>query len=322
MAENTAHPVGGIDYPRTLMEFDDWFASEAACADFLRRVRWPAGFRCPACGGTEAWVTARGQQRCAGCQRQTSPTAGTIFEGTRKPLRLWFQAMWYVTNQKHGVSALGVQRILGLGGYQTAWTWLHKLRRAMVRPGRELLNGEVEVDETYVGGREVGVTGRKTNKKSIVAIAAEIRGRGTGRIRMARVEDASAESLIPFVQTAVCPGATIRTDGWRAYNGLTGVGFEHQPKNISASGDPAHIVMPQVHRVAGLLDRWWLGIHHGAISASQLDYYLDEFTFRFNRRRSKARGLLFYRLLQQAVQLEPVPYKKLVGGRPSPAPQI
>ena len=143
----------------------------------------------------------------------------------------------------------------------------------------------------------------------------------TGRIRMARVEDASAESLIPFVQTAVCPGATIRTDGWRAYNGLTGVGFEHQPKNISASGDPAHIVMPQVHRVAGLLDRWWLGIHHGAISASQLDYYLDEFTFRFNRRRSKARGLLFYRLLQQAVQLEPVPYKKLVGGRPSPAPQ-
>ena len=136
-------------------------------------------------------------------------------------LRLWFQAMWYVTNQKHGVSALGVQRILGLGGYQTAWTWLHKLRRAMVRPGRELLNGEVEVDETYVGGREVGVTGRKTNKKSIVAIAAEIRGRGTGRIRMARVEDASAESLIPFVQTAVCPGATIRTDGWRAYNGLT-----------------------------------------------------------------------------------------------------
>ena len=150
-------------------------------------------------------MTARGQQRCAGCQRQTSPTAGTIFEGTRKPLRLWFQAMWYVTNQKHGVSALGVQRILGLGGYQTAWTWLHKLRRAMVRPGRELLNGEVEVDETYVGGREVGVTGRKTNKKSIVAIAAEIRGRGTGRIRMARVEDASAESLIPFVQTAVCP---------------------------------------------------------------------------------------------------------------------
>ena len=208
-------------------------------------------------------MTARGQLRCVGCQRQTSPTAGTIFEGTRKPLRLWFQAMWYVTNQKHGVSALGVQRILGLGSYQTAWTWLHKLRRAMVRPGRDLLSGEVEVDETYLGGREVGVTGRKTNKKSIVAIAAEIRGCGTGRIRMARVKDASGESLVPFVQTAVCPGTTIRTDGWRAYNGLAGAGFEHQPKNSSASGDPAHIVMPRVHRVAGLLDRWWLGIHHG-----------------------------------------------------------
>ena len=187
----------------------------------------------------------------------------------------------------------------------------------MVRPGRDLLSGEVEVDETYLGGREVGVTGRKTNKKSIVAIAAEIRGRGTGRIRMARVKDASGESFVPFVQTAVCPGTTIRTDGWRAYNGLAGAGFEHQPKNISASGDPAHIVMPRVHRVAGLLDRWWLGIHHGAISASQLDCYLDEFTFRFNRRRSQARGLLFYRLLQQAVQLEPVPYKMLVGGSPN-----
>lgn len=322
MAEEAAHSVGGIDYPRTLREFDEWFPSETACADYLLRVRWPDGFRCPACGATMAWTTARGQLRCGGCDRQTSPTAGTIFEGTRKPLRLWFQAMWYVTNQKHGVSALGVQRILGLGSYQTAWTWLHKLRRAMVRPGRDLLEGDVEVDETYVGGHETGVIGRKTKKKSIVAIAAEIRGRGTGRIRMACVRDLSAESLVPFVQTSVCPGATVRTDGWRAYNGLTRVSFEHLPKNISASGDPAHIVMPRVHRVAALLDRWWLGIHHGAIRSSQLDYYLDEFTFRFNRRRSKARGLLFYRLLQQAVQLEPVPYKKLVGGKLNGHPQI
>ena len=186
----------------------------------------------------------------------------------------------------------------------------------MVRPGRDLLEGDVEVDETYVGGRETGVVGRETNKKSIVAIVAEIRGRGTGRIRMACVRDVSAKSLVSFVQTSVAPGATVRTDGWRAYGGLAGVGFEHLSRNISASGDPAHVVMPRVHRVAALLDRWWLGIHHGAIRSSQLDYYLDEFTFRFNRRLSKARGLLFYRLLQQAVQLEPVPYKKLVGGKP------
>ena len=322
MAEEPAHPVGGIDYPRTLGEFDEWFPSEAACVDILQRVRWADGFRCPACGESVKWTTARGQLRCGGCDRQTSPTAGTIFEGTRKPLRLWFQAMWYVTNQKHGVSALGVQRILGLGSYQTAWTWLHKLRRAMVRPGRDLLEGDVEVDETYLGGRETGLIGRKTNKKSIVAIAAEVRDRGTGRIRMACVQDVSAQSLVPFVQRTVCPGARVRTDGWRAYNGLTAVDYQHQPTNISAGGDPAHIVMPRVHRVAALVDRWWLGIHHGAISPSQLDYYLDEFTFRFNRRRSKARGLLFYRLLQQAVQLEPVPYRKLVGGKPGGHPQI
>ena len=171
-------------------------------------------------------------------------TAGTIFEGTRKPLRLWFQAMWYVTNQKHGVSALGLQRILGLGSYQTAWAWLHKLRRAMVRPGRDLLGGAVEVDETYVGGRETGVEGRQTKTKSIVAIAAEVRGRGTGRIRMSRVEDVAARSLIPFVQTTVAPGATVRTDGWSAYSGLANQGYDHQPRSISASGDPAHIVMP------------------------------------------------------------------------------
>ena len=227
-----------------------------------------------------------------------------------------------MTNQKHGASALGVQMILGLGSEQTAWIWLHKPCRAMVRPGRDRLERDVEVDEPYVGGRETGVIGRKTTKKSIVAIAAEVRGRGTGRIRMACVRDVSAESLVSFVQTSVRPGATVRTDGWRAYSGLTDVGFEHLPKNISASGDPAHIVMPRVHRVAALLDRWWLGIHHGAIRSSQLDYYLDEFTFRFNRRRSKARGLLFYRLLQQAVQLGPVPYKKLVGGKPKGQFQI
>ena len=171
--------------------------------------------------------------------------------------------------------------------------------------------------KTYVGGRETGVVGRQTKTKSIVAIAAEVRGRGTGRIRMSRVEDVAARSLIPFVQTTVAPGATVRTDGWSAYSGLANQGYDHQPRSISASGDPAHIVMPRVHRVAALLDRWWLGIHHGAIDADHLDYYLDEFTFRFNRRRSQARGLLFFRLLQQAVQHEPVPYKGLVGGHRS-----
>ena len=320
--EGSRHPVGGVDYPRTLQEFDDWFSSEAACVDYLQRVRWPGGFRCPQCETELSWRTARGELRCARCQRQTSPTAGTIFEGTRKPLRTWFLAMWYVTSQKHGVSALGLQRVLGLGSYQTAWAWLHKLRRAMVRPGRDRLNGEVEVDETYVGGVETNVTGRQTIKKSIVAIAVEIRGRGSGRVRMRRIEDVSGDSLLPFVQTTVSPGTVVHTDGWGGYVGLADLGYDHRAKNLSAGGDPAHVTMPRVHRVCSLLDRWWLGTHQGAIRRKHLDYYLDEYTFRYNRRGSQARGMLFYRLLQQAVRVDPVPYKRLVGGGSAAAHKI
>jgi transposase-like protein len=312
------HPVGGVDYPQTLQEFDDWFASEDACLTYLQRVRWPDGFRCPQCGGPTAWPTARGQFRCVTCQHQTSPTAGTIFQGTRKPLRTWFMAMWYLTSQKHGVSALGLQRVLGLGSYQTAWAWRHKLRRAMVRPGRDQLEGEVEVDETYLGGAETNVTGRQTLDKAIVAIAVEIRGRASGRIRMNRIPDVSGDSLSSFVKASVRPGSVIHSDGWPAYRGLGKCGYVHRPTSISAGVDPAHVVMPRVHRVASLVDRWWLGTHQGAISPKHLDYYLDEYTFRFNRRRSLARGLLFYRLLQQATQVDPAPYRHLVGGKDHP----
>lgn len=216
MGDGQAHPVGGVDYPRTLQEFDGWFTSEEACVAYLRRVRWPDGFQCPGCGGSKAWATGRGLLRCAGCHRQTSAVAGTIFEGTRKPLRSWFQAMWYVTSQKPGGSALGLQRILGLGSYQTAWAWLHKLRRAMVRSHRDRLHGPVEVDETYIGGVEPGVRGRKTVKKAIVVIAAEKDGKGIGRIRLGRVRDVSAASLLPFVSKAIEPGAEVHTDGWSA----------------------------------------------------------------------------------------------------------
>ena len=310
------HPVGGVAYPRTLQEFDRWFASEAACAEYLQRLRWPKGFRCPGCGGSKAWSTGRGLLRCGACQKQTSPVAGTIFEGTRKPLRTWFQAMWYVTNQKSGVSALGLQRVLGFGSYQTAWAWLHKLRRAMVRPGRDRLSGSVEVDETYVGGVEEGVHGRETHTKSIVVIAVEVLSpKGFGRVRMRRILDVSGESLIPFVCDAVQPGARVRTDGWGGYNDLPKHGYRREKVVISSTGDPAHVSMPAVHRVASLLKRWLLGTHQGAVSDKHLDYYLDEYTFRFNRRTSRARGLLFYRLLQQAVDVTPVPYRRLVAAK-------
>ena len=306
-------PQPGIDYPRTFQEFECWFASEGACRDYIRRLRWPDGFVCARCGVVgPAWEMSRGRLRCRACEGEMTVTAGTIFQDTRKPLRTWFAAMWFVTSQKNGVSALGLQRVLGLGSYETAWTWLHKLRRAMVRPGRDSLRGEIEVDETYIGSLEEGVSGRETATKAIVAIAVEKDGRGFGRARLRRIRDVSADSLMTFVRNTVEPGATIQTDGWRGYAGLATVGYQHQVTVISTSPDPAHVVMPRVHKVASLLKRWIMGTHQGGIQHQHLDYYLDEFCFRFNRRKSKARGMLFYRLAQQAVAIGPAPYHTIV----------
>jgi transposase-like protein len=310
-----AHPVGGVDYPRTLQEFDEWFSNEAACVEYLRRLRWPEGFRCLGCGGSEAWLTSRGLFRCTSCQRQSSVIAGTLFEGTRKPLRIWFQAMWYVTSQKSGGNALGLKREVGFGSYQTAWTWLHKMRHAMVRPGRDRLSGIVEVDETYVGGEEAGVHGRETEKKAIVVIAVEIHEpRGFGRVRLGQVPNVSEASLVPFVCEMVEPGSEVLTDGWGAYSTLPEHGYLHRKTILSSSGDPAHVLMPGVHRIAALLKRWLLGTHQGSVSKKYLDYYLDEYTFRFNRRTARARGLLFYRLVEQAVQMGPISRTHIILG--------
>lgn len=316
--DDQSQPVSGVDYPRTFQEFDEWFTTEIDCRKYLVRLRWPSGFQCPRCDQREEpWVTARGYLHCKRCGGEISVTAGTLFEGTRKPLRDWFLAIWFVTSQKQGASALGLQRVLGLGSYQTGWTWMHKLRRAMVRPERDRLTGPVEVDETYIGGPEEDVHGRETKDKAIVVIAAELRGRKTGRIRLRRVEDVSAASLLPFVQESIVPGSLVQTDGWSGYAGLEGIGYKHVVKNIKRSGTPAHEMMPQTHQVASLLKRWLAGTHQGGVQIHHLDYYLDEFTFRFNRRTSRSRGLLFYRLMQHAVDLPPVPYRCLVGGTKS-----
>ena len=302
------------DYPRTLRELESRFATEQACREYLARLRWPQGFTCPACRGTEAWSTGRWLWMCATCGHQVSVTAGTIFQDTRTPLTLWFRAIWWVVSQKNGASALGLQRILGLGSYRTAWMWLHKLRRAMVRPGRDRLSKMVEVDETFVGGVEAGGGRRHVGNKALVVIAAEVRGRAVGRIRMHRVADSSAESLLPFVQEAVAPGAVVITDGLQSYRGLPDFGYRHDRRILLGSGESAQAVLPRVHRVASLLKRWLLGTHQGAVSREHLDYYLDEFTFRFNRRTSRHRGKLFYRLLEHAVAVDPVPYAAMVKG--------
>ena len=301
---------------------DEWFGSEAGCREYIRRLRWPDGFACPHCGALgEPWTMSDGLPRCRCCHGRTSPTAGTVFQDTRKPPRTWFLAIWFVTSQKNGVSALGPQRALGLGSYETAWTWLHKLRRAMVRPGREGLTGTGEVDETYVGGPEQGKRGRQVETKAIVAVAAEKSGRGIGRIRLGHVKDASVDSLLAFVQGAVAPGSVVHTDGWSGYSGLAAAGYQHQVTVINDGPDPAHEVMPRVHIVASLLKRWLIGTHQGGIQHRHLDYYLDEFTFRFNRRRSRARGPLFHGLVEQAVAVRPAPYHTIIGtardGRPA-----
>lgn len=300
------------EYPRNLTELEANFGTEEACRAYLARLRWPDGFRCPRCGHGRSWPVRGVLLECGGCGCQTSVTAGTIFQDTRTPLPVWFRAMWWVTTQKNGASALGLQRVLGLKKYETAWTWLHKLRRAMVRPGRDLLTGRVEVDEAFWGGQEEGLTGRQREEKALIVVAAQEDGRGIGRIRMRQIPDASAESLGAFLRDTIEPGTVVHTDGWRGYSGATAQGFVHEVTKLHKYLEPASELLPRVHRVISLLRRWLMGTHQGAVSHKHLDYYLDEFTFRFNRRRSKSRGKLFFRLAQQAVAIDPVPYDLIV----------
>jgi transposase-like protein len=298
---------------RTLAEFEQRFATEGACRAYLARLRWPTGFCCPQCTTSGSWTTTRCLLMCRRCGYQASVTAGTIFHRTRLPLQDWFRAMWWMTDQKHRPSALGLQRLLGLGSYRTAWLWLQKLRHAMVRPGWDRLGGQVEVDETYLGAVDAGAGRRHLRSKALVAIAAQIDGKGIGRIRLRRIPAASTSPLVAFVKHAVKPGSVVITDGWEAYAGLKQEGFKHRPRVISGSCKTASALLPRVHRVASLFKRWLLGTHQGALSGEQLDSYLDEFTFRFNRRTSRYRWKLFYRLVAQAVAVEPVPYSRLLA---------
>lgn len=302
------------DYPQTLSELERRFASEEACRKYLADIRWPTGFICPRCGGTEAWGMGNKLMRCRSCEFKVSLTAGTIFQGTRKPLWMWFRAIWWVVSQKNGASAKGIQRILELGSYQTAWTWLHKMRRAMVRPGRDRLDGVVEVDETYVGGEKPGKRGRGALGKALVAVAVEDKGAaGIGRIRLAVIPDASQGSLAAFIAQTAAPGGTIRTDDWIGYGTLQEAGYKHTVV-------PSH-ELKIAHLTVSQLKRWLGGTLQGAVSHDHLEYYLDEFTFRFNRRSSTHRGLLFFRLLENAMEVEPTTYRQMVkrvrGRKPS-----
>jgi transposase-like protein/ribosomal protein L37AE/L43A len=299
------------DYPRTLSELEGRFSAESACRDYLSSLRWPDGFCCPHCGGAKAGMTSRGLWLCSGCRAHVSVLAGTAFQGTHLPLITWFRAMWQITSQKNGVSALGLQRVLGLGSYKTAWLMLHKLRQAMVRPGRERLCGVVEVDETYWGTKESGgATGRLIFQKSLIAVAAEQDGSGIGRIRMERIANFDRATLHGFISENVEPGSTVHTDGLNSYRQM--VGYNHD-RRVQRQQDEGEHLLPRVHRAVSLLKRWMLGTHQGAIGQQHLDDYLNEFVFRFNRRKSASRGKLFYRLVQHAVAIKPTTYDELVA---------
>lgn len=305
-------PRAGVDYPETFGRFQSWFSSDDACRDYLVGLRWPDGFCCPRCGSRDAWRTGSGLFMCASCARQTSVTAGTLFDRTRTPLSTWFAAAWFITAQKNGVSALGLQRVLGLKSYETAWTWMHKFRRAMV-PSDRLLTGTVELDETFIGGVTAMHPGRSTHKLGVMIATEMVTSRKLGRIRLAPTP-AGPLPLIRYAERVIEPGTQIKTDGALEFRRhLPKLGFDHVYFTGLGSTEPAHVNLPGVHRVAALLKRWLEGTLHYGSSAEHLAYYLDEFTFRFNRRSSGSRGLLFYRLLTNAVTTPPAPLKSLIA---------
>lgn len=306
----------GNPYPKTFEEFLDWFQTEEDCERYLEWVRWPDGFACPRCGKRKAWRTDRGLWHCSGCHLQTSVTVGTVFEDTRKPLRLWFHVMWLMMAQKTGLSARNLCDAYGFGSYQTAWGWLQKLRSVMIRSGRERLTGRVEMDETYIGGQKEGARGRGAEGKTLVLVAVEGNATKLGRVRFRCVHAANAAGIEPFVRDYVEPGTVVVTDGLPAYSGLNAAGFDHRPHVVAQHRDTARQQLDHVHLVISLLKRWLVGTHQGAVAPSHLQAYLDEFAFRFNRRLSSHRGKLFHRLIQQATTIRPPAVKALYVTKP------
>jgi transposase-like protein/predicted RNA-binding Zn-ribbon protein involved in translation (DUF1610 family) len=299
------------DWPATIMDFQERFASEAACLDYLAASRWPDGFVCPACGGRRAWVLERRHLwECGDCGQQTSVTAGTVMHGTRTPLRVWFWAAYLVATHHRGISAKQLQRQLGLSRYETAWLILQKLRRAMVAPEREPLKREVEIDEFFLGGLEEGQRGgRQRGKKALCGIAIEVRGQGSGRLRLAVLADASGRSLGAFAKSTTARGAIVHTDGWTGYLGLSKLGYDHRRRSQLA--EPGEQLLPRAHRAVSNLKAWLHGTHRG-VGNPHLQVYLDEFVFRHNRRRTPLAA--FQTLLGLGALHAPTTYAEITAG--------
>jgi transposase-like protein len=299
-------------FPRSLIEFQRRFPTDEACGEYLVAVRWPRGFRCPGCGHDRGWRLERRLPtfECAGCDRQISVTAGTVMHRSHLPLTTWFWAAYLMATHSNGISALQLQAQLGIGSYKTAWLLARKLRRAMVDPERLPLAGLVEVDETSLPQRTKddppsGGHGRSGKGRMKVVAAVEVEGRKPRRLRLAALADYSAASLHAFIARSIDPDATIRTDAWQGYPGAPVAG--HDPRTVGPMA--AHLVLPWTHRVFGNLKRWALGTYHG-LRRQHLQAYLDEFTFRFNRRHD--RHAAFHRLLGLATTLPHASYQMLI----------
>jgi transposase-like protein len=303
-----------MEYPRDQMEFDKIFATEESCLKYLIEAKWPAGYKCIKCNDPEYWLLSRKRVKCKSCNEIVTITANTFFDQSNKPISMWFRAIWWMIAQKSRVSATGLQKILGIGSYKTAWIWLHKLRGLMVLPHRDKLSGKVEIDETFVGGTSEGKRGRGAENKSLVVIAVEVLPKGTGRVRMKLIPNAEGKNLLKFIKENVELGSTIVTDGWASYAQVSKKGFEHvkQRQTMAMNDDE---MLPNVHRVAALLKRWLLGTHQNYASPERLQKYLNEFTFRYNRRKSNSRGLLFHRLIEQAMTHEPILGKNILRNK-------
>ena len=307
-----SRPAAGWHYPARVAEMRAWFRSDEACLAYLDWLRWPEGFVCPHCASTSAGDGGLGVYRCRGCRRRVSVTSGTMFDKTRVPLTVWFEAIWLFTASKSGVSAAHLHQVLPIGSYQTAWTMLAKLRQVVSTVDSAPLTGRVEVDETLIGGVRSGKRGRGADGKVLVVGAIEITETGWGRARMAVIPDASAASLRQFITENIAEGATVVTDAWKSYPPALAGKYTHEPFNISVSGRPAHEPLPAIHRIFALVKRMLLGTYQGGGSAEHLQEYLDEYVFRFNRRHTRQRGLVFMRLLQKAVAAVPTTYRDLV----------
>jgi transposase-like protein len=310
-------PARRPGFPKTLIEFQRRFSTDEACEAYLAECRWPDGFRCPRCGHEKAWaLPARRLRECAKCGYQASTTAGTILHRTRTPLVVWFWAAYLLITDKRGLSALALQRQLGMSRYETAWMLLHKLRRATVNLNRTKLHGRIEVDEAWVGGVQVGGTGRKRvgRRAALVVMAVEV-GRGyPERLRAKLVPDDTAASLVGFVQEVAEVGSTVITDGWPSYLALTEAGFRHE-RIVEGSGADFVNPVPHLHHTIGNLKGWINGTHKG-VSRHHLAAYLDEFVFRHNRRLNLAAA--FQTLLGLGTSREPTTYATITGAKDLP----